>query len=75
MLGYRKIDCYARHTLTTRKKTGFRKETIKCVTRPDLNGIFLIPIMYDQLTCFIADRMLRLDTKKAYMRIVHVFYF
>ena len=65
IIGYHKIDCYAIHTLTTRK-TGFQKKTIKCVTRPDLSGILLIAIIYGHLTCLIADRMSRLDSKKAY---------
>ena len=39
---YHKIDCYAIHTSTTRKKQGFKKKFIRCVTRPDQWSFFNI---------------------------------
>jgi len=40
-LRYHKINCYALHTSTTRKKRVFEKNLFKCVTRPDLIWVSL----------------------------------
>jgi len=50
---YHKIDCYAQHTSTTRKKTDFIFFLFRCVTPTDLIGI---PLTYTMFFCTVLAK-------------------